>query len=148
MHLFPLRLSHQQSPCLCAVMSPVLCWVVSCGCAERRRGGPSAPVSGLPDGERHPDFSALLCIICLTSPGLRLSASLVIALGGPQADTHHTYGWEEQGQRGCECFMQLRSGGPKDRDPCTPSSCRWTLFPLVLQLFKDSLLILFIFQTF
>lgn len=82
-------------------------WAVDVLGGERRQGGPSASGSGLPDRERHPDFSALLCTICLTSPGLRLSASLETALGGPQADTCHTYPWEEQGQRGYELFYAV-----------------------------------------
>lgn len=124
-------------------------WAVDVLGGERRQGSPSAPGSGLPDREWHPEFSALLCTICLTSPGLRLSASLETALGGPQADTCHTYPWEEQGQRGYELFYaETQSAGPKDCDPYNSSSCHWTLFPLVLQLFKGSLLILFVFQTF
>ena len=104
-------------------------WAVDVLGSERRQKSPSAPVSGLPDGERHPDFSALLCTICLTSPGLRLSAPLVTALGGPQADTCHTYPWEEQGQRGCELFY-AETHSQRDWRTVTPQFLFLSLDPV------------------
>ena len=147
---FPLRLSRQQPACLCAIMSPV----------RPVLGGELWMCLEVREGRAAPLLLAQGCLIGSDTPTSQPCYA-------PYASLHQVWGslpplkqllvvhrqilatrirGRSRAREAMSCFMQ--SAGPKDCDPYNSSSCHWTLFPLVLQLFKDSLLILFVFQTF
>lgn len=149
---FPLRLSISSLPaCVRSCPLSVLCWVVSCGCARRWekagrplcsclraawRGATPQPLSPVMHHMPHFTRSEALCLPC-NSPGWSTGRYLPhVSVGGAGPE------------RLWAVLCRNTVSGAEGLWPHSSSSCHWTLFPLVLQRFKDSLLILFVFQTF